>query len=118
MKYDIDQNNHEYWLNEGTWYNKSTFLKLYGSMFENFITHARTDRYNIMCYLVAHDKMKPNDEDDESSIGDRSIPEDATTKVLKALGATLNFIDIWLKLFLDNYYARCDAYVNKIKSGT
>ena len=25
-------------------------------MFEDFITHARTDRYNIMCSIVAHDK--------------------------------------------------------------
>ena len=52
---------------------------------------------------------------DESSIGDRSIPKYATTKTLKALGATLNFIDIWLKLFLDNYDARCDVYVNDTK---
>ena len=53
-----------------------------------------------MCYLVAHDKIKPSFEDDESSIGDRSIPKDATTKALKALGAALNFIAIRLKIFL------------------
>ena len=46
--------------------------------------------------------MQPNDEDDESSIGDSSIPKDATTEALKVLCATLNFIDIWLKLFLIN----------------
>ena len=68
-----------------------------------------------MCYLVAHDNMQPNYEDDESSIGDRSIPKDETTKALTALGAILNFIDIWIKLFLDNYNARCDAYVNSMK---
>ena len=44
-----------------------------------------------------------------------SIPKDATTKTLKSLGATLNFIDIWLKLFLGKYNARCDAYVNSMK---
>ena len=77
-------------------------------MFEYFITHARTDRYNLMCFLVAHDKMQQNYEDDESSLGDRSIPKDATTKALTALDVTLNFIDIWLKLFLDNYNAICD----------
>ena len=43
-------------------------------MFEDFITHTRTDRYNLMCSLVAHDKMQTNDEDDESSLGYRSIP--------------------------------------------
>ena len=59
--------------------------------------------------------MQPNYEDDESSIEDRSIPKDATTKALKALGATINFIDIWLKCFLDDYKPRCDAYVNAMK---
>ena len=65
-----------------------------------------------MCYLVAHDKMKPDYEDDEISLWDRSIPKYETQKALTALGATLNFIDIWLKLFLGDYGARCDAYVN------
>ena len=100
MKYDIDENNHHDWLNKGPWYNTSICLKLYGSIFEDFITHAVTYRYNLMCSLVTHDKIQQNYEDDESSIGDRSIPKDATTKSLKALGATLNFIDIWLKTFL------------------
>ena len=84
-------------------------------MFDDFITQARTDRYNIMCSLVAHDKMKTDYEDDESSLGYRSLPKYSTPKSLTALGDTLNFIDIWLKLFLDNDSAKCDAYVNAIK---
>ena len=68
-----------------------------------------------MCPLVAHDKMQPYYEDDEISLGDRSIPKGETPKSLTALGATLSFIDIWLKLFLDNNSARCDAYVNAMK---
>ena len=40
-------------------------------MFEDFITQAITDRYNIMCSLVSHDKMKPYYEDSEISLGDR-----------------------------------------------
>ena len=68
-----------------------------------------------MCFLVLHDKMQPNYEDDESSLGDMSISKYATTKSLTALGATFNFIDIWLKLFLDNYNGRCDAYFNAMK---
>ena len=115
MKYEIDKNNHQDWLNKGPWYNTSICLKFHGSMFEDFITHARTDRYNIMCYLVTHDKIQQAYEYDEISIGDRSIPKDATTTALKALVATINFIDIWLKLFLDHYNARCDAYVNSMK---
>ena len=68
-----------------------------------------------MCSLVAHDRMQENKPDDESSIGDRVIPNDATVKALKALGATFNFIDVWIKLFLDNYNTICDAYINDMK---
>ena len=68
-----------------------------------------------MCSLVEHNKIQPNYEDYDWSLVDRSIPKYATTKALTALGATLNFIDIWLKFFIDNYNARCDAYVNAMK---
>ena len=50
-----------------------------------------------MCSLVAHDRLQLDYKDDESSIGDREITNDATIKTLEALGATFNFIDIWLK---------------------
>ena len=74
MKYEIDENNHQDLLNKGPWYNTSICLKLHGSMFEYFKTRSRIDKYDIMCYLVAHDKIQPAHEDDESSIVDRSIP--------------------------------------------
>ena len=56
IKYEIDKSNYQYWLNKGPWYNTAICSRLYGSLFEDFITHARTDRYNIMCSLGAHDK--------------------------------------------------------------
>ena len=68
-----------------------------------------------MCSLVAHDKLQIDYKDDEISIWDRSIHDNSTTKALEALGVTINFIDIWLKLFLENYNARCDAYINAMK---
>ena len=71
---------------------------MHGSLFEYFITHARTDRYNILYYLVAHDKKQPTYEDEETSIGYRPIPKHVTTKPLEALGAILNLNEIWLKL--------------------
>ena len=49
-----------------------------------------------MCSFVAHDGLKINDKDDEISIGDSSIPDNATTKSLEALGANINVIDICL----------------------
>ena len=47
-----------------------------------------------MCSLVAHDRMQDDKQAYESSIGDRVIPNYATVKALKSLGATFNFIDI------------------------
>ena len=91
------------------------YLKLHGSRVEYFITHARTDRYNLMCYLVDNDKLQSDYKDYESSIGDMSIPDNATTKSLEAVGATINFNDIWLTLFCENYEARCAAYINAMK---
>ena len=79
---------------------KNICSKLHGIKFEDFITQARTDRYNIMCSLVAHDRLQTYYKDNEISIGDRAIPNDATVKELKSLGATFNFIDIWLKCFV------------------
>ena len=36
-------------------------------------------------------------------------------KTLEALGATFDFIDIWLKLLRKNYDSRCEAYINAMK---
>ena len=68
-----------------------------------------------MCSLVAHDRLQLDYKDDESSIGDREIPNDETIKALEALGATFNFIDIWIKLLRGNFDARCEAYINVMK---
>ena len=43
------------------------------------------------------------------------IPKHATIEAVKALGDTINFIDIWLKLFEDNYDAISVAYITAIK---
>ena len=94
---------------------KKICSKLHGIKFEDFITQARTDRYNIMCSLVAHDRLEPDDKYDEISIGDRAIPNDAAVKKLKSLGDAFNFIDIWLKLLLENYCALSESYSNAME---
>ena len=63
-----------------------------------------------MCSLVAHDRLQDNEQDDESSLGDREIPKDATVKALNLLGATFNFIDIWIHNFRHNYFDRSESY--------
>ena len=112
MEYEMNETNHQYWLNRVPWYNTYICSKLHGSRFEDFITQARTDRYNLMCSLVAHDILQLYYKDDERSIGDRSIPDYATIKSLEESGATINLIDIWLKLIRENFDARCEAYIN------
>ena len=98
------------WFDTGPWYNKNICSKLYGTTFEGFIAQARTYRYNIMCSLVAHDRMQDNKQDDESSIGYRVIPKYATVKALNSLGETFNFIDIWLHNFRHSYFERSVSY--------
>ena len=88
----MDKIIHLYWLNKVPWYNTAICSRLHVSLFEAFITHAGTDRSNLLCYLVAHDKKQTDYEDDESSIGYRLIPKHVTTETLEALGYTLNFI--------------------------
>ena len=78
-------------------------------MFEYFISHAITDRYHLMCSIVSHDK-KSSYEDEEISIGDMPIHKNSTTEALEALGATLNFIDIWLQLLDQNFDVRHEGY--------
>ena len=69
-------------MNKCPWYNTATCSRLHGSMFEYFITNERTNRYNLMCSLVAHYKIIPAYEDDEIIIGDSLIPKYVTTEVL------------------------------------
>ena len=75
MDYDKYTNsNHLDWFNTSPCYNKNICSKLQGIKFKYFIKQARTDRYNIMCSLVAHDRLQNQYKDDESSIGNRAIP--------------------------------------------
>ena len=55
MLYEMDESNHPDWLNKGPWYNTAIWSRLHGSLSETFIAHAGTNRYNILCSLVAPD---------------------------------------------------------------
>ena len=128
MDYDNSTNSKNIdWFDTGPWRNTNICSKLYGTTFEGFITQARTDRYNFMCYLVADDMMQENKPDDKSSIDDRVIPNDATVKALNKFGATFNYIDIWLHNFREKYllevsridllWSRCSKrYLKMLKS--
>ena len=68
-----------------------------------FLRNDITYRYNLICSINTHDRQQPTYVDDESSSGGIVIPNNATTAALKSLGATLKFIDFWLKHFQHNY---------------
>ena len=58
----------------GPWYNTSICKKLHGKVSEGFIRNARTDRYNIMCSIDAHEKEHSWSCDDDSICGGCPIP--------------------------------------------
>ena len=113
--YEIEGNNHPYWFNTVPWYNTAIYSKCHGQLFEDFIRHARTDRYHLMYSIISHNKNGPSYEDEESSLGDSPIPKNATIESLEALGDTLNFIDFWLKMFHHNYEVRWKMYKKDMK---
>ena len=55
LKYDMDILN-SYWLTGDPWYNTSIFKKSHRKLFEGFIINARTDRYNIICYIAVYER--------------------------------------------------------------
>ena len=67
------------WMTGGPWYNTSICKKLHGNVFEGFIRNSRTDRYNIMCYVYAHEKNNPSEHDDGNSCGGYPLPSNSTT---------------------------------------
>ena len=71
-----------------------------------------------MCSLFDNDRLQLDYKDYERSIGDRAIPNDATIKTLEPLGATINFIYIYLTSSVNIFMKQFKPYINKIKSGT
>ena len=53
-----------------------------------------------MCSLVAHDRLQENEQDDESSLGDRVISKVATEKALNSLGSTFILLTYGYTIFI------------------
>ena len=66
-------------------------------VFDEFIRNERTDRYNLMCSISAHEKQKPPSFYYGISSCGNALPVKSTTEVLLSLSATTNFIDCWLQ---------------------
>ena len=96
LEYYTEKNNSD-WITCGPWYNTSICEKLDGKCFEDFITIARTDRYNIMCSIDSHENKNPSEHDDGISGGGYQIPLNSTPESLVSPSETINFIGCWLK---------------------
>ena len=68
MKYDTKENKRDQ-LNKGPLYNTEIYSKLHGTVFESYISNDRIDRYNLMRYISANDKILPTYVDDAISGG-------------------------------------------------
>ena len=75
LKYDMDIQN-SVWFTGGPWYNTYICKKLHGKLFERFIINARTEIYNIMCYINEYERDHQSSSwDDGSSGGSCPLPQ-------------------------------------------
>ena len=95
-----------YWITCGPWYNTYICEKWLETVFEEYVRNERTDRYNIMCYIDAHEKNQQSYIDDVSSGGGNVLPSNSTTEALVSLSATIYFVDCWLKWLEQNSLER------------
>ena len=58
LEYYIYKHN-PYWLTNGPCYKIYICNKLHGTASEKYTINARTDRYNIICYIDVHEKNSP-----------------------------------------------------------
>ena len=99
----------------GPWYNTYICKKLHGNLFKGFIINARTDRYNIVCSIGAHEKEHQSSCGDVRSGGGCTLPSNSTTEVLVLLGATIYFISCWLKALEQYFIELCHMYIFNMK---
>ena len=75
----MDKHNPE-WMTVVPWYNTCICKKLHGKVFEVFFRSSRTDRYNIMCSIGAHEKEHPSLCNDVIRGGGFQLPSNSTTE--------------------------------------
>ena len=78
LEYDMEKNNSDC-ITGGPWQNKFIYKKIYVKVFEKFIRNARTDKYNLMCFIDAQKKKNPPEHDYENSGGGYTIQLNSTT---------------------------------------
>ena len=82
-----------YWVLNYPWYNTIFFSQLYGSYFEDYVTTAIKDRYNLIFSIESRNIMNPTVNYYAGSCVGRPLPHESTVDSLVSLGLTLNFIN-------------------------
>ena len=68
------------WMTGGPWYNAYICKQLHETVFEYFVRNARTDRYNLVCSIDAHEKEHPSPFNDGNSDDGYTLPSNSTTE--------------------------------------
>ena len=79
-------------------------------MCEVFIRNSRTDRYNIMFSIDAHEKENQQSSDYVRSGGGCPLPKNSTTEALDPLGENIDFIGCWIKDLEHNFIELFNLY--------
>ena len=87
------------WVLNVPWYNTKVCPGLHDSLFEDYVTTNRKDRYNLFCSIEAHERYHKTINYDASSGGGIPIPYNSKKDVLVSFGLPLNFIESWIKSF-------------------
>ena len=81
-----------FWVLNVPWYNTKVCPGLHDSLFEDYVTTDRRDRYNLMCSIEAHERDHKTINDDASSGGGMPLPSKSKKDVLLSFGLPLTFI--------------------------
>ena len=103
-------------LGDGTWYNPTICLQVFGYSFENLFNARIKDRYALKCDIDAYNKQKPPiGPEYATSDGDKYLSSTSSTKSLDSLGYKLECIDQWLQYFDAKYSNENTMYYAKIR---
>ena len=92
------------------------FVKIYRKVVEKFIRYARTDKYNIMCFIDTQRKGNPSEFYVGSSCGGYPLPLNSITEALVSLSATTDFIGFWLQGLEHNFLEISNMNFETIKN--
>ena len=87
---------------------------MHGSYFEDYVTTAIKDRYNLICSIESHVRMNPTGNYYASSGDGRPLPHESSLYSLVFLGLTLNSIDSWMQSFKTNSLQQTTMYGDKM----